>query len=140
MGYTTEFDGQFDFNRKLTKKELQAMKTLYETRHEDGYTPNGKPSIWLQWIVEEYNDYHYLVWDGNEKFYNYIEWLEYLIKYFFKPNKLSITGRVRWRGEEFDDMGTINVEENKVEIVEFVQVGLSRGRTINIHPTKLDNQ
>ena len=43
MGYTTDFDGQFEFNRKLTKKELQAMETLYETRHEDGY--KEKPSI-----------------------------------------------------------------------------------------------
>ena len=130
MGYTTDFDGQFEFNRKLTKKELQAMETLYETRHEDGY--KEKPSIWLQWIVVDGfdNDNHWLVWDGNEKFYNYIEWLEYLIKYFFKPNNLSITGRVRWRGEEFDDMGTINVEDNEVEVLEFVQAGLTRGRGI----------
>ena len=128
MGYTTDFDGQFEFNRKLTKKELQAMETLDETRHEDGY--KEKPSIWLQWIVEEYHDTHYLIWDGNEKFYNYIEWLEYLIKYFFKPNNLSITGRVRWRGEEFDDMGTISVEDNEVEVLEFVQAGLTRGRGI----------
>ena len=126
MGYTTDFDGQFEFNRKLTKKELQAMETLYETRHEDGY--KEKPSIWLQWIVEEYHDTHYLIWDGNEKFYNYIEWLEYLIKYFFKPNNLSITGRVRWRGEEFDDMRTISVEDNEVEVLEFVQPGICRGR------------
>ena len=130
MGYTTDFDGQFEFNRKLTKKELQAMETLYETRHEDGY--KEKPSIWLQWIVVDGfdNDNHWVVWDGNEKFYNYIEWLEYLIKYFFKPNNLSITGRVRWRGEEFDDMGTINVEDNEVEVLEFVQAGLTRGRGI----------
>ena len=127
MGYTTEFDGQFEFNRKLTKKELEAMNTLYETRHEDGYQPTGKPSIWLQWIVEEYADTHYLIWDGGEKFYSYIDWLEYLIKYFFKPNNLSITGRVRWRGEEFDDMGTINIEENEIEVMEFVQTGITRG-------------
>ena len=126
MGYTTDFDGQFEFNRKLTKKELQAMETLYETRHEDGY--KEKPSIWLQWIVEEYHDTHYLVWDGNEKFYNYIEWLEYLIKYFFKPNNLSITGRVRWRGEEFKDMGVIEVEDNDVEVLELLATGMTRGR------------
>jgi len=126
MGYTTDFDGQFEFNRKLTKKELQAMETLYETRHEDGY--KEKPSIWLQWIVEEYHDTHYLVWDGNEKFYNYIEWLEYLIKYFFKPNNLSITGRVRWRGEEFNDMGVIEVEDNDVEVLELLATGMTRGR------------
>jgi len=126
MGYTTDFDGQFEFNRKLTKKELQAMETLYETRHEDGY--KEKPSIWLQWIVEEYHDTHYLIWDGNEKFYNYIEWLEYLIKYFFKPNNLSITGRVRWRGEEFNDMGVIDVQDNEVEVLELIATGLTRGR------------
>ena len=130
MGYTTDFDGQFEFNRRLTKKELQAMETLYETRHEDGY--EQKPSIWLQWIVVDgyKNDNHYLVWDSNEKFYNYIEWLEYLIKYFFKPNNLSISGRVRWRGEEFDDIGTICVENNEVEVREFIQEGITRGRNL----------
>lgn len=126
MGYTTNFDGQFEFNRQLNKKEKEAMELLYETRHEDGY--KSKPSIWLQWVVESYQDTDYLVWDGSEKFYNYIEWLEYLIQYFFKPNKLSISGMVRWRGEEFDDMGTIIIEDNEIEIREFIQEGLTRGR------------
>ena len=34
----------------------------------------------------------------------------------------------RWRGEEFDDMGTISVEDNEVEVLEFVQPGICRGR------------
>ena len=127
MGYITKFDGQFEFNRLLTKKEKQAMQILYDTRHEDGYDLNGKPSIWCQWIVDSHKGTDYLIWDGHEKFYSYIDWLEYLIKYFFKPNNLSITGRMRWRGEEFDDMGTINVEDNVVEVEEFVRSGLTRG-------------
>ena len=30
------------------------------------------------------NGKHYLEWDGGEKFYEYVKWLEYVIKYIFK--------------------------------------------------------
>jgi hypothetical protein len=44
--------------------------------------PLGQPGLWCQWVV---NDYNYLEWDGGEKFYNYTEWLDYLIEHFFEP-------------------------------------------------------
>ena len=40
--------------------------------------PKGVPGLWCQWII---NDKGELEWDGNEKFYNYEEWLIYLIKH-----------------------------------------------------------
>lgn len=55
-----------------------------------------------------------IVWDGCEKFYFYIEWLEYLIENFLKPWGYKLNGSVSWRGELFSDIGVITVENNKV--------------------------
>jgi hypothetical protein len=50
-----------------------------------------------------------------EKFYNYVEWLEYLINVFLKPRGYVLEGCVRFFGEETEDMGYIEVKRNKVK-------------------------
>ena len=42
--------------------------------------PDGVPGYWCQWIINNDGD---LEWDGGEKFYNYVEWLKFLITHFF---------------------------------------------------------
>jgi len=42
--------------------------------------PWGQPNCYCQWIPSE--DGTAIAWDGGEKFYDYVEWLEYLIKHF----------------------------------------------------------
>ncbi len=74
--------------------------------------PNGQPSLWCQWIPTE--DGKGIVWDGGEKFYSYIEWLEYLIENFLKPWGYKLNGEVEWQGEDSDDFGKIVVKNNKV--------------------------
>ncbi len=54
-------------------------------------------------------------WNGGEKFYDYTVWLEIVIKKFIVPNGHTMNGVVRWRGEDFDDVGSIVVKDNKVE-------------------------
>ena len=114
MGYTTDFIGRFEFNKALTDDMIEVYKEFKDKRHEDGYEPNGKPSIWLLWEIEEQNGKFYLQWDESEKFYNYVEWLEYIIKYIFSVWQVVISGVVEWRGEEWDDMGSIIVLDNVV--------------------------
>ena len=74
--------------------------------------PSTQPGLWLQWEIDEENDT--LQWDNNEKFYNYIEWLEYLIAKIFIPNEVVVSGSVDYRGEEWDDNGTITIVDNKL--------------------------
>ena len=74
--------------------------------------PSTQPGLWLQWVIGDNLDT--LEWDGNEKFYYYTEWLEYLIEKIFKPNNVSITGSVDYRGEKWDDNGTITILNNTV--------------------------
>lgn len=76
--------------------------------------PHTQPSLWCQWIPSESGDY--IEWDGGEKFYHYIEWLRYIIENFLKPWGIEANGVVHWRGEEFEDNGTITVSSNFVNV------------------------
>jgi hypothetical protein len=69
-----------------------------------------QPGLWCQWIVNEKENC--LEWDGGEKFYNYEEWLDYLIDNFFEPLGYVLNGDIQWQGEDDDDCGTIHVEDN----------------------------
>jgi len=81
----------------------------------------GQPGLWCQWVIEEdIKDLgnQYLQWDGNEKFYNYIEWLEYLIKHFFEKWDVLLNGEIIWEGEDSSDLGKIIVKNNVVTVKE----------------------
>lgn len=74
--------------------------------------PSDQPGLWCQWLPNE--DGTAIEWDGSEKFYKYVEWLDYLIKNFLSPWGYTINGKVSWRGENFSDFGTIVVEDNLI--------------------------
>ncbi len=74
--------------------------------------PKGQPGLWCQWAISD--DGATLEWDGGEKFYDYVEWLEYLIQHFFTLWGNTLDGQIRWSGEESDDRGVIYVKDNHV--------------------------
>lgn len=145
MGYTTEFDGKFTFDKQLDKETFTLLKGLSETRRmkrnmkdvygvdgefyvggegfyqlenrhdtivDNNTPPSTQPSLWLQWVPTETGKY--LEWDGEEKFYNYIEWLEYIIEKVLIPNGYKLNGEVEYYGEEADDKGTIAIIDNNI--------------------------
>lgn len=144
MGYTTEFEGQFNLNKKLDKETHDYLVKFNETRrmarrldakygvegefyvdgggdfgqnHEDNIIdynrpPSTQPSLWCMWVPT--SDGLGIEWDGGEKFYAYIEWIEYLIAKILAPRGYVLNGSVSWRGEDFNDMGTIVIVNNKV--------------------------
>lgn len=75
-------------------------------------SPSNQPGLWCQWIVSE--DGTKLAWDGGEKFYSYVEWLQYMIKHFFDPWNCVLNGEIAWQGEESGDSGKIIVVDNSV--------------------------
>jgi len=79
-------------------------------------TKIGQPGLWCQWVIDEYG--YELEWNGAEKFYNYIEWLKYLIDRFFEPWGIKLNGEIEWQGEDISDRGKIVVIENVVKIYE----------------------
>lgn len=72
--------------------------------------PSTQPGLWCQWIAADDG----IEWDGGEKFYHAREWLEYLIRNFFEPEGYVLNGEVEWRGEDYDDLGLLIVQDNAV--------------------------
>ena len=113
MGYTTNFEGQFTISKKLSLDDYQWLIKWNDDRHEE---LSDKYSYYCQWKPTE--DGLHLEWDGNEKFYAYTEWLNYLIKEFFAPKGYVLNGEVEWNGEIKGDIGKIIVKDNLVEAKE----------------------
>ncbi len=129
MGYTTNFEGQIDFNRPLTVPEYRELEKLanYDSKHDGTYelytdTPETMPDSYLQW--QPSNDGSGLQWNGGEKFYDYIHWLRWLIKHYFVPHGITLNGQIRWQGEEITDSGILKVIDNKVTSQKLVIEGL----------------
>ena len=144
MGYTTDFEGSFNITPVLSQKDNEFLTKFSETRrmarnvgpeygiegefYVDGTgwagqdsdknvinynrPPSTQPGLWCQWIPTD--DGSELVWNGGEKFYNYVEWLQYLIDKILAPRGYTLNGECQWFGEERDDVGVIIVKNNKV--------------------------
>lgn len=107
MGYTTKFKGELLIMPAPSLDIISETNAFSKERHDC----NTCPGIWCQWVI---NADGKLCWNGAEKFYNYIEWLEYLIEHFFMPKGYVLQGRIAYRGERFEDIGMICVKDNNV--------------------------
>jgi hypothetical protein len=89
--------------------------------------PEGQPGLWCQWTPNQKNTKHTygshsfnapdgteIGWDGGEKFYEYVAWLEYIIEHFLKPWGYVLNGEVEWEGERRTDLGMIVAKDNVV--------------------------
>ena len=144
MGYTTDFSGRFETNKPLSDKMFNYLKMFSETRRMarnmdaaygvegeffvegKGFTGQGddstvidhnkpastQPGLWCQWTPSD--DRMGIEWDCGEKFYNYTEWIVYLIHKILAPNGYVLNGAVKWQGEDVGDVGKIIVEDNRV--------------------------
>lgn len=110
MGYTTRFKGSLRIEPQPKKELVEVINNFSKTRHDE----KDFPGIWCQWIISEGR---FLCWNGGEKFYNYVGWLEYLIKNYFVPGNYVLNGKIYFRGERFEDMGVICVEDNYVKLI-----------------------
>ena len=74
--------------------------------------PRGQPGLRLQWVPSD--DGGSLEWNGSEKFYYYVEWLDYIAANFLIPWGRKLDGIVRYQGEEADDFGEIRAHSNVI--------------------------
>lgn len=74
--------------------------------------PSTQPGLWCNWHVTRTE----LTWNEAEKFYYYVEWLQYLIKNFFDKWGVALDGAIQWQGENCTDRGTISVWGSKIHI------------------------
>jgi hypothetical protein len=169
MGYTTDFSGTFNLNRELSPKMAQYLTLFNETRrmkrnvedvfgiqgeffvfgggsygqdHESNVidyngAPSTQPGLWCQWVPT--SDRMAIEHDGGEKFYNYVEWIVYLINKVLAPNGYVLNGSVDWEGEDRYDVGTITIIDNRVFIDEGGEV-LPKGNVRTDIVLILDNE
>jgi len=77
--------------------------------------PGGtQPGLWCSWVPTEEEDG--IEWNYAEKFYDYTEWMQYIIDKFIKRWGYVLNGEVEWRGEEWEDTGTIIVTDNVMNV------------------------
>ncbi len=69
--------------------------------------PSGQPGLWCKWVPTE--DGSGIKWNEMEKFYEYTEWLNYIIVHFLTPWGIKISGEVRFQGEDSDDRGVVRI-------------------------------
>jgi len=82
---------------------------------DHNHEPADQPGLWCQWVPSE--DGAELAWDEGEKFYEYVEWLQYLISHFLEPWGYTVNGQVAWEGEDREDRGRIDVTDNVVKVL-----------------------
>lgn len=87
------------------------------------------PGKWCQWVPN--GDGTEIEWDGGEKFYKYVEWIEYLIKTFLDPWGYKLNGEVKYAGEDPEDVGTIIVSDNHVETYNYIERNIKTEEAIN---------
>jgi hypothetical protein len=111
-----------DYNSASGEIGWEDYKGDWDLRNELQKTLNAdkikQPGLWLQWELNE--DGTELAWNGSEKFYNYIEWLQYLIQHFFEPWGIKLNGEIEWVGEDSSDRGKIVVHDNEITIYDAV--------------------
>lgn len=167
MGYTTKFKGKFKIDKPLDDETFELLKLIAETRRMkrsglpekygvDGEfygesdnnegsqgkivdyntPPSTQPGLWCQWLIQE--DRQTIEWDRGEKFYKYVEWLEYLIDRILKPRNYIVNGVVKYKGEYSDDSGSIEVKDNEVFLDNVATRALKELSTIieTIKPTQ----
>ncbi|MFL5337161.1 MAG: hypothetical protein ACJ8H8_29280 [Geminicoccaceae bacterium] len=126
MGYTTDFIGHVDVTPSLNDQEIAYLTAFSESRRcvrdggpyavpgnpraesyadfeRDRYnaTALGQPGLWCDWVPCW--DGCCLAFNGNEKFYDPVRWLRYLIAHFLKPRAAaSGTGLACFAGFTFD--------------------------------------
>lgn len=111
-------DGAYFVGAKLLEEEGNWETCAGQKRTSDiqdyNEPPSGQPGLWCQWVPTENGDG--IEWDQGEKFYDYVEWLKYLIENFLKPWGYVLNGEVTWAGEDRDDLGQITVLNNTVKV------------------------
>lgn len=148
MGYTTDFTGEFQLNRPLDPVTREFLQKFADTRRmarnlgpeygvegefyvdggghmgqgkEDSIIdynrpPRTQPGLWCKWEPNE--DGTAIRWNGAEKFYDYVTWLNYLISNFLAPKGYVLNGEVKYQGEDAGDFGIIYVKDNDVQKLE----------------------
>lgn len=105
MGYNTKFSGSLKLSRKLSLAE--AKEFLEANDDPNNIEPPVKFSGYMQWVPSESLDS--IVYDGNEKFYDYDKWMQWVLDRLTKMGVVA-DGVIVWQGESTGDTGLLVVK------------------------------
>lgn len=105
------FNGNLGDNGAYFVGDMEPVSNEDKSILDCNLPPTEMPGLYCQWIIDSNGE---LRWDGDEYFYEYEFWLEYLIHHFFAPEGYVLNGEILYEGEERDDFGTIIVKNNVV--------------------------
>ena len=128
MGYTTKFTGCINLSRALTIKEAKELLEIADLSPAKLREITSIES-YLQWVPTETLDG--IVWDGNEKFYEYVPLLRWLCGWL-KERGIEANGELLWAGDEAYDRGRIAVSSNEVEVIEGQRIETKFGRPLTL--------
>lgn len=114
VGLPVGIEGAFFVNEDGHAGQGKALFDIPDGVTEYNAPPRGQPGLWCEWEPTESGGA--IRWSGAEKFYDYVEWLQYLIRNFLKPWGYVLNGEVEWQGEDNSDRGQIVVKDNVVKI------------------------
>lgn len=119
-------DDIIDYNTPSGQLAYGDPNHSFDTNRELIAQGKAQAGLWCGWTVESQNVendkenglmvFDKLVWDDTEKFYNYVEWLSYMINNFYEPWGYSLNGKVTWQGEEHGDTGIIAIIDNVIGV------------------------
>ena len=110
MGYDTKFSGAVKLSRALTIAEASV---ILEANYDPDSIQGEHPRSYMQWVPTQSLDH--IVYDGNEKFYEYVDWMKWLVNYL-KSIGITADGEIDWSGERAGDTGTIVVANSEVTV------------------------
>jgi hypothetical protein len=111
MGYNTKFSGAITLSRPLTISEA---KFILEANEEPDVIPGDHPRSYMQWVPTESLDA--IVYDGNEKFYDYDKWLLWILNHLDSLG-IKANGSFNWHGESSGDTGTLSVKDSVLTVI-----------------------
>ena len=110
MGYDTKFSGAVKLSRALTIAEASV---ILEANNDPDSIQGEHPRSYMQWVPTQSLDH--IVYDGNEKFYEYVDWMKWLVNYL-KGIGITADGEIDWSGDQAGDTGTIVVANSEVTV------------------------
>ena len=108
----------FNIERNLKFLSFKPETDLFSDKNiiDHNESSRTQPSLYCQWTPNK--DGTAIEWDGGEKFYEYTDWLQYIIDKFLIPWGYELNGEVTYCGQRFGDNGSIKVVNNIVTVIE----------------------
>ena len=122
MGYRRSFDGKLLLSNALTIPQYREFMTWLNDPAEGGgaiVDPDLTPAGFCCWRPNETGEWLEQVPGINT--YDDEKWLRYLIRRFFKPWNITLSGTLKWSGQDVDDIGIIIVEDSMITVQEGTQ-------------------